>query len=112
MNDLEKKEALLKSLAQVKNFRWLNENVLVDENEYVISTDLHTASKLLLGQTATANTLSSYESIVEYASKLPGYTQLVDTAKKHGVTLPSNTTIPSYVPGQPSWFRMLINQCS
>ena len=112
MNDLEKKEALLKSLAQVKNLRWLNEQVLVDATEHVVSTDLNTASKLLLGQTATANTLQSFESIVDYAAKLPSYSRIIEAAKKHGVVLPDNTKIPEYKPGQAAWFRMLINQCS
>lgn len=112
MTELDKKQALLTSIASARKMRWLNEQVLVDDTEHVVATDLNTASKLLLGQTATERTLSSFETIVEYILKLPQYEQLVANARSQGVQLPVNTVIPEFKPGEPSWFRMLINQCS
>lgn len=112
MTDLEKRSTLLTSIAAAKKMRWLNEQVLVDNTEHVVATDLNTASKILLGQTANEKTLATFESIVEYISKLPQYEQLVAEARLQGVPLPSNTVIPEFKPGEPSWFRMLINQCS
>ena len=112
MTDDEKKHLLLNSIAHARNMRWLNEHVLVDSQEQVVSTSLHAASKILLGQTADINTVSSFEKIVEYISKLPDYERLVAEARQSGVSLPVSGKIPEFKPGQTAWFRMLIDQCS
>lgn len=113
----EHRHIILASLARARGLKYSYKNGLVDpETNQTVDNgkDFNFIAKTLLGQTATAKTLRSAESIIEFAKKLPNYEELVAAARetlgKQGIELPKADQIESYQPGSAGWFRSVINK--
>jgi len=110
----EHRHILLSSIAKAQGMKWSFKNGLIDrETNEVITTDPNTIAKKLLGQTATAEDVSSFKNIIQYVKKLPRYTELTadarETLAKSGIDLPAEGTVESYIPGSPMWMRQVMD---
>lgn len=116
MTKEEHKNILLSSIAQARGFKYnIKEGLLDPETDTVITNDLNTIAKELLGLTATIKDIELLESIINYIKKLPNYDKLIESAKeplrKEGIELPENKYIETYQPGTIGWMRQVMDLC-
>ena len=107
---------LLSSIAKTKDMKWSPNDGLKDrETNEVITKDPNQIAKTLLGQSATADTMSSVETIVKYIIKLPNYEELVadarETFARDNLELPKANAVESWQPGSIGWMRSMIEIC-
>jgi len=110
----EHRHILLSSIAKAQGMKWSFKQGLIDRgtNE-VISKDPNEIAKKLLGQTATAEDVASFNNIMQYVKKLPRYTELTaearETLAKQGIEIPEEPQLETYEPGSPKWMRSMID---
>lgn len=110
----EDRHILLASIAKQKGYQWSWKSGLVNRETGSATKDPNQIAKTILGQTATAKTLHSAESILDFIQKLPNYDALVadarETLGKKGVQLPESVDyFVSSKTGTPGWFRKMMN---
>jgi len=110
----EHRHILLSSIAKAQGMKWSFKNGLLDrETGELITKDPNEIAKRLLGQTATAEDISSFSNIIQFIKKLPKYTELTadarETLAKQGIELPDQGQLETFRPGSPMWMRQLMD---
>lgn len=108
---------LLSSIAKAQGMKWSFKDGLIDrESGEVLTTDPNEIAKRLLGQTATADDVGSFNNIIQYIKKLPRYAELTaearETLAKQGIELPAQGQVETYQPGSPMWMRQMMDKIS
>jgi len=97
-----------------QGLKWSYNKGLVDRaTDEVITKDPNTISKMLLGQTATAEIAMSFPKIMDFIKKLPNYEELTADARptlaKQGIEIPDHKQVESFQPGTIGWMRSMID---
>jgi len=105
---------LLSSIASAQGMKWSPNVGLIDRaSGELLTDDPNQIAKTLLGQTATAKDLGTFNGVLDYVRKLPRYDELVadarETLAKSGIELPKAGAVESYQPGTIGWMRSLID---
>jgi len=111
----EHRHILLSSIAKAQGMKWSFKNGLVDrETNETITKDPNEIAKRLLGQTATAEDVSSFNNIMQFVKKLPKYSELTadarETLAKQGIEIPQEPQLETYEPGSPMWMRQMMDR--